>query len=99
MKHSSCMKKDDPTKINYFNGIKIKQIFAKKNISLAITEEGNNIFGWGCNYKNILSKINVEFIGLPMLIHIDFILIDELYFHINSQGSYADILECKILIL
>ena len=39
--------KEEPSEIESFSKIKIKQIFASGNTSLAITEGGNNIYGWG----------------------------------------------------
>jgi alpha-tubulin suppressor-like RCC1 family protein len=49
--------------------IKIKQIFARNKLSFAITEEANNIYGWGKNTNKIISKnINNEYVGLPTLI-------------------------------
>ena len=39
--------KEEPSEIETFNKVKIKQIFAAGNTSLSITEGGNNIYGWG----------------------------------------------------
>ena len=39
--------KEEPSEIESFNKLKIKQIFAAGNTSFSITEGGNNIYGWG----------------------------------------------------
>ncbi len=88
--------KYEPCKIQYFQGIKIKQIFAKGDNSFAISEDSNNIYGWGYNKKKFLKDSNQEYIGLPMLLSIDLVLRNEIYLVIDSSGLFADILECNI---
>jgi len=95
-KNKEFLERDEPCKIQYFQGIKIKQIFAKQNNSFAISEDSNNIYGWGSNNKNIISKTKCEYVGLPTLIPVDFGIMNEVYFTLENEGSYADLIECKI---
>ena len=68
------------------------------NTSYAITEEANNIYGWGCNSNKIIPKAAKEcFVGLPIFIPIDFVLLNEIYLSQDRDGTYTDIIECKKL--
>ncbi len=90
------LERSEPCLIQYFQGIKIKQIFARNKLSFAITEEANNIYGWGKNTNKIISKnINNEYVGLPTLIILDNVSLNELYFFIDGSGQYAELIERK----
>lgn len=95
VKSKSFNEKDELCKIQFFQGIKIKQIFAKCNNSFAISEEANNIYGWGSNSKCIITKVACDYVGLPTLISIEFGIMNEIYFSIDNEGTYADLIECK----
>jgi alpha-tubulin suppressor-like RCC1 family protein len=56
---STGSEKDEPCEIQTFSNIKIKQVFASGNSSFAITDGGNNLYGWGDNENGQLG-LNFE---------------------------------------
>jgi len=43
----------------------------------------------------LISDIKSEYIGLPTLIPLEFGIMNEIYFAIDNEGYYADLIECN----
>ena len=89
--------KDEPSEIQTFQTINIKQIFASGNTSFAITEGGNNVYGWGDN-KNGQIGMNFErglFYQIPKLIDVTEKLTKEAIIYQNKNGLKSFIAELQ----
>jgi alpha-tubulin suppressor-like RCC1 family protein len=62
--------KDEPVEIQTFSNIRIKQIFASGNSSFALSDGGNNVYGWGDNRNGQLglNYMRSEKVQVPKLI-------------------------------
>ena len=88
----------EPTEIEVFDYIRIKQIFARGFSSFAISEGGNNLYGWGNNKNgqlglNPVGK-NADKIATPTLIDIRENFSNELYIIQEKTGDETLLCVC-----
>jgi hypothetical protein len=92
--------RDEPTEIETLDSIKIKQIFAKGYSSFAISDGGNNLYGWGNNSHGQLginpqgNKNNLK-IPIPTLIDLREKFNKELFVFQDRTGSRTFLAKCN----
>jgi alpha-tubulin suppressor-like RCC1 family protein len=92
----------EPTEIEVFNSIRIKQIFAKGFSSFAISEGGNNLYGWGNNKNGQLGlkpdDKNTDKVPTPTLIDIREKFSNELFILQERMGEETHLCVCTKII-
>ena len=86
-----------PTEIEVFDNIRIKQIFAKGFSSLAISEGGNNLYGWGNNKNGQLglkSGKKSDKVPTPTLIDIRENFSNEMFILQERMGDETQLCVC-----
>lgn len=88
--------KDEPSEIQTFQNIKIKQIFASGNSSFAITEGGNNLYAWGNNDAGQLglNYERVPKIPVPKLVDMTEKFTNDITVFQKKDGSKTFLAEC-----
>lgn len=90
---------DLPTHVSFFKGINIKDILADGNNSFVITQDGNNLYFWGCNKFNKfnLPKENKKIIFKPYLFFSGSNFNNELYLQMDYLNNSFCLWECNII--
>jgi hypothetical protein len=90
--------KDEPAEIQTFQTIKIKQIFAAGNSSFAISDGGNNLYGWGDNKTGQLGLNNEKSdkIQVPKVIDLTEKFLNEVIVYQNKQGAKSYLAQLSI---
>jgi alpha-tubulin suppressor-like RCC1 family protein len=91
--------RDEPTEVETLDNIRIKQIFAQGYSSFAVSEGGNNLYGWGNNNHGQLGvspsdKKNLM-IPVPTLIDVGKVFNNEIHIIQDRKGIRTSVAECK----
>jgi alpha-tubulin suppressor-like RCC1 family protein len=94
----SSSETDEPSEIQTFRNIDIKQVFAGGDTSFAISKGGNNLYGWGDNQHNQLG-LNVEStsktVAVPKLIDLTDKFLSEVIMYQTKTGNKSYAAECN----